>query len=150
MTQNRVALLFLSAWGAYNKGDIAGFDADQAEALEAKGVAKKAPAQPTVQLASLSIELDAEAFRKSEAFGEIAAQLEAATDELNAREAALKERAAELAGREYDLDQREAAIAAIEAELGEEPGETEVVEPEAEAAPAPAPGKASGLPKQGR
>lgn len=145
---SKVAMTFARGWGVYNAGETAGFDADQAEAMEKAGVAVRAKDQPKeegIVIASLKINIeDMAEFKEARASIEAAAaELEAKSDKLDARDAALDER-------EARLDAREAALADREAELrgaGEEiDADGVVIEKVADAPPE----KPAGLPKQGR
>ncbi|MTH76319.1 hypothetical protein [Paracoccus aestuariivivens] len=145
----KIALTFLRGWSRYNAGEIAGFDADQAEALIDQGIAEKAPDQPEAGdrvIASILIDP-----RDTDAFKEASAEIERAAQDLIDREADLAAREADLEARALDLDRREAALKVDPVAAPTEPAEVvdaDGVVTEAKAEPA-ATGKAV-LPKQGR
>ena len=107
MSNQKTALLLLQGWGLFNKGEIAGFDADHAAELVAKGIAAPAPDQPA-RTETVTLAVDTQPLIDAA----VADALAKAQTDFEALDKALDDRSAVLDQREADLAAREAALEA--------------------------------------
>lgn len=113
-------VLFIAAFQAYSKGDVAGFDVEMADDLINKKKVAEEYVAPEGDTQTLTITVDSE-----EAQAEIARQVEAAKADL---EKQAKARSDELDAREAKLDEREKVIVKDEAEMDKYAGELDARE----------------------
>jgi hypothetical protein len=89
---DKTILKFTRAHGPYNKGDIAGFDAVKATALQVRGLARPHDAEQAASMAQAADGLTGAELKAARA------ELVEVADDLASREAALAKREAELDG----------------------------------------------------
>lgn len=146
MSNNRkVALYFLQGWSLFNKGDVAGFDADHAQQLIDAKIAQEALDQPvgaeamTLSMQSLidgdmaEVMVQTEDYfahreraldQRSAGLDQRAGEIERREVDLASRHADLDQQAADLATRAAELDQREADLAVREGATTEAPAKS--------------------------
>lgn len=138
----KVAVQFVKAWSRYNTGDVAAFEAAQAEGLISTKIARKHKQQPKTAIESITLDIKVEELPGAQ---EAVAAMEQAGQELDRRAAEQDARRADLDRREAALDQREALLqASLSAPASAAAEDGAADKGEAEARPK------GGLPKQGK
>lgn len=137
---SKTVVKFLTGWGRYNAGEIAGFEADVAAKLTGgKKPVAKVHGDGKAVIGQLDLKVSTHEIEKM--IADAKAEIDQASAALDAREAKIAEREAELEERAQALDEHEADINAALTDVTITPG-TDVAKGGEKGAP-PAQGKAS-------